>query len=59
MNFDDLLLDAGDDSLDVLREPRIVLLLASPRSAETVKLAALIHEGNVVQEAQLRPLSSF
>ena len=30
MNLDDLLLDAGDDSLDILTEPAVVLLLALP-----------------------------
>ena len=30
VNLDDLLLDARDDSLDVLAEPAVVLLLALP-----------------------------
>ena len=47
-----LLLDAGDDSLDVLAEPTVVLFLALPdlRDREQV---ALVYEGDVVEEAWL------
>ena len=53
MNLDDLLLDAGDDSLDVLAEPAVVLLLALPNLGDR-EAAALVHEGDVVEEARLR-----
>ena len=51
VNLDDLLLDAGNDSLDVLAEPAVVLLLALPDLGDG-EGAALVHEGDVVEEAR-------
>ena len=51
MNLDDLLLDAGDHSLDVLAEPAVVLLLALPDLGNG-KDATLVDEGDVIHEAR-------
>ena len=53
VNLDDLLLDAGDDALDVLAEPAVVLLLALPNLGDR-EAAALVHEGDVLEEPRLR-----
>src|SRR3954463_9864196 len=51
VNLDDLLLDAGDDTLDVLAEPGVVLLLAIPNLGDR-EAATVVHESDVVLEAR-------